>query len=302
MFNQLRFNTAFPNASRAGLKGFTGSLNFMISALLSRHISNERLGKPDVEESIPGNEVMAEQEDNAAGRELEQAQREEQGHVIAEEPLIIAARLKSIYDWVANELLEHARKRVMPDDSKVPDPFHLATTIENSLDFRVKAPIRVNEAEIKLKAEMYGLQESEIRDPLLARGRRQQLATARDAERIVELYNELVSMGSDGHELEAEASFERLHPLYQTRVLVSLDKALFNAYKQAAADDVSGTRADAAGDAVYLNGQRWDVRKTYNEMCKNEKFKRELDTALATATTQPAWAPEPRLAIVKKAA
>lgn len=306
MLHLLKYNAAFPEAWRQGAKGFTSQLNFMIAGLAARHIREEKFGKPELDQdsraTATGAEVdaMSTQGDESSGREVEQHIRAEQGFDSEVPALEIAGRLKSMYDFTAAELLDHARRMKLPDDSLVPDAFHLATPMENTLDFRANAPIQINRAEIKAKAEQYGLTEAEIEAPLIARGKRQQQATVRDAERIIEIAKDLRSVGQDGHDLEAEASFDRLPVLYQLRVLAGMDRALFNAYKSAVADDVAGTRRNAAGDAVHLNGMRWELRKERTALMKDEKFKREYDEIVGRGQ-EPKWPTEPRMALSKAA-
>jgi hypothetical protein len=303
LLDLLIWNSAFPGASRTVFKGFTGGLNFLIVALLQRHLSNERQGRPEEMDHRAGSQetdtVMA-AGDAAEGEEVRDVAHTEQGYDAMEEPLVVAGRIKSVYDYVAAILLENARMRVLPDDRRVPDPFHLATTVENSLNFRASAPVRIDEAAAKAKAEMYGLSVDDVKAPIIARNKRMQLATLRDAERLVEMYHALNSIGEDGHALECEASFDRLHPLQQTKVLISLDRACMNAYKGFVAEDVQGTRQDAGSDAVHVNGFRWEVRKVWRDYLGDPRFAR----LYGEVQTQPAWPAEPMKSIepVRKAA
>lgn len=292
----LVFNSAFPGPSRTILKGFTGGLNFMAIALIQRHLSNERQGRPEEIDHRAGQQetdTVNAAADAAEGTEVHDAVREEQGFAAVEQPLTVAGRLKSIHDWVASVLLENARIRVLPDTTRIPDPFHLATTIENSLNFRASAPARIDESTVRAKAKMYGLSEDEVRAPILARNRRMQLATLRDSERIVEIWHDLVSLGADGHALEFEASFDLLHPLYQTRVLISLDRAALNAYKGFVAEDVQGTRADAGSDAVHTNGFRWEIRKCWRDYLGDPRFAQ----LYGEVQNQPQWPADPMRSI-----
>jgi hypothetical protein len=302
MFAILKYNAAFPAAWRQATKGFTGQLNFMIAALLTRALREERSGKPEeIEEShasVTGANIDAANDalDEHSGREVNNALAEEQGHATEQPPLETAGYLKAIYNWVAAELEQHARRMVLPDGTKKADEFHLATPMENTLNFRATAPVRIDEAKVKAEAELYGVDAGLIRSNIEARAKRQQLAVIRDAERVLEMAAELRATGADGHELEAEACFDRLPAIYQVRVLAALDRAHYNAYVATVADVVSGVRKDAAGDAAHLNALRWEVRKQRVELLKDEKIKRDYEDAL-TRVSEPAWSPEPKMSL-----
>lgn len=296
LLDLLAWNSAFPNSTRAILKGFAGGLNSRIIILLQQHLREERKGKPDTgeqahpESSVTGPEIDTANEATGAAveKELENEHREEVGFMPTQEPLEVAGRLRSLNEFVAVILLDNARVMLLPGGRRGPDEFHLAPSIANSLQFKAQAGPRINMAALKAEAETFGVDV----DRLVAREKtsneRLRGAVMRDAERLLELYEGLRSIGADGHELETEASFDLLHPVDQERVLISLDRAAYNHYESCVNDVVRG-RKDARTDAFHVNGFRWEIRDAFACYLADPRFTRLLDAA----EQRPEWLKDP---------
>ncbi len=290
---KMLFNPSAAIVARSMSRAVIGSLHFSISNLIQQSIRAERFGAPLPEAGgiDAANEALAA---HAEGEETARV-RAEQGFEVNGDPLETAARLKTIRDYLANDLLANAALRASLTQPGVsfPDPYHLGGTFEDSLKFQIGLKPRISEAQIKAEAKALNVEESAVRDAIVANHTRQVAFLEENRDDIVRIYNGLVTT-DDG---DPEVAFEKLHPMLRLRLAAKADSGLYQArMREIQAHLRGGPRAvEAKGNVALCDGTRRDVLAEVQRWMKDAAFKGAVDSAVERGQTMPTFSPEPHV-------
>lgn len=290
----LKFKASEPFVARTAGRAVIGTLNALIIGLCAAHLRQLRFGVPVAQPTV---DQSAEIDDAIEGEEVEEQVRVDQGVAqVREAPLKVAARLRLIRDSLAKDLDENAGEVELPLSGKrVKDPWHIGQAMEATLDWQLTSQRPVDMTRVKEEAKALGITEAEVLQALARRPQRQQQFLSQNKQEILSTAYALIPHDADGYVLSPEqdmATFDALPALTRLQLVASADRALYRAREREIQAHVDGNLM-AMSNLGVIDGVRRELRAETQSWIKDERFKREVDEAMARNGRMPLFAPAP---------
>lgn len=302
ILNLVRIDPSMPFLGRAAQRSMVGTLNFTISNLLTADIRKRMQGVPvdangvDIDPLLQkyGNTLdrRNEQDEAARGEEHEQHMREEQGFEVGIPPIELAARLKIVRDWLADDLDEHAgliRNTLDPRGGVIKNPYDVARSLEDSFAQQLVQQPRVNEVLLKAQADALGIP---FEDALRVTKQRQEAGIRfmkANQKEILGMLQTLSASGPDGHALttaDAEDVEPALPAIHRARLYVAADRGLWYE-RDRAINMVLRGHPDGNGNVKLVNGKRVEIHAEFNRLMRIPDFKAEIGKAVERGAMWP---------------
>lgn len=286
MLSSITINSNYPAIGRYPQRTVVATLNATLINLVNQDIRSKR----QTMREAPGVEVPQEEE-AALEQQHENQQRSEQGFAIQMQPLEIAAYLKCIRDSLADDLLKHAA--ILPSldgKTRVYNPYDLALTVEDTLDFRIKAePPIVDETVVKAYMKALNVTRDEVLMAQAAQHKVDITFLKNNREDILQTIEGL-NCGFDID--EAEIAFEKLPPLYQMRLFAAAMKGVGKG-RQNELNGFIRRRPDAAGNMAMLDRLLVDLHNKLDRLMSLPTTKNALDEASIRGLSIPTFPARP---------
>ena len=294
MLNSIAINTSYPMIGRYPQRTVVATLNATLINLVNQHIRSQRQTMSEA----PGVEVPTEAEAQLE-QQHEDQQRSEQGFTVAMPPLEIAALLKCIRDSLADDLLKHAG--ILPSldgKTRVYNPFDLALTIEDTLDFRIKQePAPTSEAVINAYIKALHVTRDEVLLAQAAQHKTEVTFLKNNKEDILQIIEGLDS----GYALdEAEIAFDKLPPMHQLRLYAAAMRGVGKG-RQNELNGFIRRRPDAAGNMALLDKLLVDLFNKLDRLMELPTTKNALNEASERGLSIPTFPPRPTPEVVDTA-
>lgn len=295
LFKLATIDASMPYVGRALGLGVCNSINFFLINTASGIIRQRRAGIPDATawEPNPVNHIDNYDEaskDNTERNETN-ANREEQGFTVPENPTIVAGYLKVIFAELQAELHRMARTypfQSMPGRS-FPDKFDIPFTIPLELERQMiqKLP---DEKRLAREAEILEMPIETIRNIAIQKDMSRINWIRENAGEITELISNWHLEGDDAM-LDHHACVERLHPMQQLRLLAGADQGLWFGITNTIRNNQRLDILEVKKQKDFLQGKRDEVLNEVERLMRIDSFQRQVMEAELRGQTYPKFNP-----------
>ncbi len=314
--DSLVYRPEMPFIWRGMALGMARDLAFSIIALCSQEVRARRTREmetivakeqAEIAAGIPPGELSSDDyvptSQLQREREEEEQRRFEQGFALQMPPLILAAKLKVVRDWLAYELDMRAGTRVNYNDphmSRMKDPFHLAQPLVMELDRQLKRNTTVTAADAEEEALLLGVSAETIAK-IKSRQRNGGVKFLHDNRgEILSLIDGLVAVkprpqGSENDVdyqpefytiAEAEQVELTLPAIHRARMFVSADRGLKWESENQVAQMLKRV-PEAKGNYYAIIAQRVNLHAKFDRFTTNGDIKQEIAEAVSLGAAYP---------------
>ncbi len=319
LFNKIQITDPFPFIGKAALRGIGNSLNFSIINLCSAKIRRDLFGSPVEDAPVDVDPLLAKYgktldqrntEDEARrGREHEDAQRQEQGFTVVDDPLELAGYLLVIRNAIGLQLNEHARRLTSPllNGATYLDPFETLRTLDDELMRQLTKPVLLNEEHLRAQAKQLRISLDQLKRITIAQQNSGIRFLKERKNDLLAFFETLTAYrpALQGEESrpdaiereegkffvpydvnEYEDIFTSLPAIRQAGMYRAAVQGLKYEHDRWTTMLIKG-HSDAMGNRDAIFKKVADIRAEYDRLCKQPKFAGELNMAIEKGATRP---------------
>ena len=286
MLSSIAINSNYLVIGRYPQRTVVATLNATLINLVNQDIRAKRQTMYEA----PGVEIPQEAE-AALEQQHEDQQRLEQGFVPQMPILELAAMLKCIRDSLADDLLQHAS--ILPSldgKTRVYNPYDLALTIENTLDFRInQEPPATSEAVIQAYISALHVTRDEV---LIAQAAQHKVDVTFLKNNREDILQTIEGLDCGYTTDEAEIVFDKLPVIHQMRLYSAAMRGVMKG-RQNELNGFIRRRPDAAGNMALLDSLLRDLFYKLDLLMELPQIKIALNEAAERGLSIPTFPPRP---------